>query len=47
MPADSCPRCWSAYSAKYLREIQPGEMVSLTERGIETRQVVEGERRAK
>src|SRR3954454_4862309 len=32
--------------AQYLREVQPGEMVSLTERGIETRQVVEGERRA-
>src|SRR5919109_1120614 len=32
--------------AQYLREVQPGELVSLTERGIETRQVVEGERRA-
>src|SRR4029078_4225954 len=32
--------------AQYLREVQPGEMVSLTERGIETRQVVEGDRRA-
>jgi amidophosphoribosyltransferase len=29
-----------------LREIQPGEMVSLSERGIETRMLVEGERQA-
>jgi amidophosphoribosyltransferase len=29
-----------------LREVQPGEMVSLGRRGIETRQVVESERRA-
>jgi amidophosphoribosyltransferase len=32
--------------AKLLREIAPGEMVSLTERGIETRQVVESDRPA-
>jgi amidophosphoribosyltransferase len=32
--------------AELLREIEPGEMVSLGERGIETRQVVEGARRA-
>jgi hypothetical protein len=32
--------------AKLLREVQPGELVSLSERGIETRQVIEGERRA-
>src|SRR3954451_5376035 len=32
--------------AELLREVQPGELVSLGERGIETRQVVEGERRA-
>jgi amidophosphoribosyltransferase len=32
--------------AKFLRDVQPGEMISLTERGIETRQVVQGERRS-
>jgi amidophosphoribosyltransferase len=32
--------------AELLREVEPGEMVSLGERGIETRQVVEGSRRA-
>jgi amidophosphoribosyltransferase len=32
--------------AEFLREVQPGEMIGLTERGIETRQVVEGERKA-
>jgi amidophosphoribosyltransferase len=32
--------------AKFLRDVQPGEMVSLSERGIETRQIVEGERRS-
>ena len=32
--------------AELLREVEPGEMVSLGERGIETRQVVTGERRA-
>ena len=30
----------------FLRDVQPGEMVSLSERGIETRQIVEGERRS-
>jgi amidophosphoribosyltransferase len=29
-----------------LREVQPGEMISLSERGIETRMLVEGERQA-
>ena len=29
---------------EFLRDVQPGEMVSLRERGIETRQIVEGER---
>jgi amidophosphoribosyltransferase len=33
-------------AAELLREVQPGEMVSLGARGIETRQVVESERRA-
>src|SRR5918912_3415811 len=32
--------------ARFLREVQPGELVSLGERGIEVRQVVEGARRA-
>jgi amidophosphoribosyltransferase len=32
--------------AELLREVEPGEMVSLTERGLETRQVVESKRRA-
>jgi amidophosphoribosyltransferase len=32
--------------AELLREVQPGELVSIGERGIETRQVVEGSRRA-
>ncbi len=32
--------------AKYLREVDPGEMVSLDENGIESRQVVKSERRA-
>jgi amidophosphoribosyltransferase len=32
--------------ARFLRDVQPGEMVSLSERGIETRQIVAGERRA-
>jgi amidophosphoribosyltransferase len=32
--------------AELLREVEPGEMVSIGERGIEARQVIEGERRA-
>jgi amidophosphoribosyltransferase len=32
--------------AELMREVHPGEMVSLTERGLETRQVVKTERRA-
>ncbi len=32
--------------AKFLRDVQPGEMVSIGARGIETRQIVEGPRRA-
>ena len=32
--------------AKFLRDVQPGEMVSLSERGIETRQIVKSERRS-
>jgi amidophosphoribosyltransferase len=32
--------------AKFLRDVQPGEMVSLSEGGIETRQIVQGQRRS-
>src|SRR6202012_2647746 len=32
--------------AELMREVHPGEMVSLTERGLETRQVVRGVRRS-
>jgi amidophosphoribosyltransferase len=32
--------------AELLREVEPGELVSLGEKGIETRQVIEGQRRA-
>ncbi len=42
--SESC--AFDIIGAKLLREVAPGEMVSLTERGIETRQVVEAERTA-
>jgi amidophosphoribosyltransferase len=32
--------------ARYLRDVQPGEVVTLTERGIQTKLAVEGERKA-
>ncbi|MFY9265503.1 MAG: amidophosphoribosyltransferase [Solirubrobacterales bacterium] len=32
--------------AEFLREVEPGELIALTERGIETQMVVAGERRA-
>ncbi len=32
--------------ARFLREVEPGEMIVLTERGIETKIVVEGQRKA-
>jgi len=32
--------------AQHMREIEPGEMISIGERGLETRRVVEGQRRA-
>src|SRR5687768_217179 len=41
--SESC--AFDIIGAKFLRDVQPGEMVSLSERGIETRQIVEGERR--
>jgi amidophosphoribosyltransferase len=42
--SESC--AFDIIGAKLLREVRPGEMVSLTERGIETRQVVRGDRAA-
>jgi amidophosphoribosyltransferase len=42
--SESC--AFDIIGAELLREVQPGEMVSLGARGIETRQIVESERRA-
>jgi amidophosphoribosyltransferase len=42
--SESC--AFDIIGARYLREVQPGEMVSLTARGLETRQVVTGDRQA-
>jgi len=42
--SESC--AFDIIGAKLLREVQPGELVCLGERGIETRQAVEGARRA-
>jgi amidophosphoribosyltransferase len=42
--SESC--AFDIIGGELLREVQPGEMISLGERGIETRQVVEGERQA-
>jgi amidophosphoribosyltransferase len=42
--SESC--AFDIIAAELLREVQPGEMISLGARGIETRQVVESERRA-
>jgi amidophosphoribosyltransferase len=42
--SESC--AFDIIGGKLLREVQPGELISIGERGIETRQVVEGERRA-
>ena len=42
--SESC--AFDIIAVELLREVQPGEMVSLWERGIETRQVVKSERRA-
>ncbi|GAC1317119.1 MAG: amidophosphoribosyltransferase [Thermoleophilaceae bacterium] len=42
--SESC--AFDIIGAEFLREVGPGEMIGLTERGIETRQLVEGERRA-
>jgi amidophosphoribosyltransferase len=42
--SESC--AFDIIGAKYLREILPGEMVSFTDRGLETRQVVTSDRQA-
>ncbi len=42
--SESC--AFDIIGAEFLREVQPGEMVSIDARGIESRQVVTGERRA-
>ena len=42
--SESC--AFDIIGAELLREVQPGEMVSIGERGIETRQVVESDRKA-
>ena len=42
--SESC--AFDIIGARFLRDVQPGEMVSLSERGIETRQIVAGERRS-
>ncbi|MEX2195261.1 MAG: amidophosphoribosyltransferase [Thermoleophilaceae bacterium] len=42
--SESC--AFDIIGAKFLREVQPGELVSIGERGMEVRQVVEGQRRA-
>ncbi len=42
--SESC--AFDIIGAKYLREVLPGEMLSLTERGLETRQVISGKRQA-
>ena len=42
--SESC--AFDIIGAKLLREVQPGELISIGERGIETRQVVEPERPA-
>ncbi len=42
--SESC--AFDIIGARLLREVEPGELVSLGERGLHTRMVVEGERRA-
>jgi amidophosphoribosyltransferase len=42
--SESC--AFDIIGAQFLRDVQPGEMVSLSERGIETRQIVQAERRS-
>jgi amidophosphoribosyltransferase len=42
--SESC--AFDIIGAEFLREVEPGEMIGLTERGIQTKQIVEGERRS-
>jgi len=42
--SESC--AFDIIGARFLRDVQPGEMVSLSEGGIETRQIVQGQRRS-
>jgi amidophosphoribosyltransferase len=42
--SESC--AFDIIGAQYLREVEPGECVTLADRGLRTRQVVHGERRA-
>ena len=42
--SESC--AFDIIGAQYLRDVQPGEMVTLSERGLATKQVVSGEREA-
>jgi amidophosphoribosyltransferase len=44
LASESC--AFDIIGGELLREVQPGEMVSLSRRGIETRQLVESERKA-
>jgi amidophosphoribosyltransferase len=42
--SESC--AFDIIGAKYMREVEPGELVTLREEGLQTRQVVDGARRA-
>ena len=42
--SESC--AFDIIGARFLRDVQPGEMVSLSERGIETRQIIQSTRRS-
>ena len=42
--SESC--AFDIIGARFLRDVLPGEMVSLSERGIETRQIIQGKRRS-
>ena len=44
LASESC--AFDIIGAEFLREVEPGEMVSIGERGLEVRQLVEAERRA-
>ncbi|MEA2348795.1 MAG: amidophosphoribosyltransferase [Thermoleophilaceae bacterium] len=44
MASESC--ALDIIGAEFIRDVEPGEMVSLGPRGIETRQIIEGARRA-